>query len=86
MIFELILPKKRFYLLFKLLYSLGQIFTCKQITDEILGMDSETDSRTVYVHIRRMRKKLNSFDDFKILCVRETGYKAEKRTKKDCNV
>lgn len=80
------LPKKEFYLLYKLLCSLGQIFTREQIMDEIWGMDSETDSRTVDVHIRKLRKKLNGFDDFKILCVRGIGYKAEKTTKKDCNV
>lgn len=81
----MVLPKKEFYLLFKLLSSFEQIFTREQIMDEIWGMDSETDSRTVDVHIRRLRRKLDGFDDFKIICVRGIGYKAEKNIKKDCN-
>ncbi len=79
---SVVLPKKEFYLLFKLLCSPGQIFSREQIMDEIWGMDSETDSRTVDVHIRRLRKKLEDFDDFKIISVRGIGYKAEKN--KNC--
>ena len=73
-----IFPKKEFYLLFKLLCSPGQIFTRGQLMDEIWGMDSETDPRTVDVHIRRLRAKLEEFRDFKIISVRGVGYKAER--------
>lgn len=74
---SIMLPKKEFYLLFKLVCSLGQIFTRGQIMDEIWGMDSETDVRTVDVHIRRLRKKLADFEDLSIISVRGVGYKAE---------
>ncbi|MEG1436677.1 MAG: response regulator transcription factor [Oscillospiraceae bacterium] len=79
---SVVLPKKEFYLLFKLLCSTGQIFTRGQIMDEIWGMDAETDARTVDVHVRRLRKKLADFDDFLIVSARGVGYKAEKSTKK----
>ena len=52
------LPKKEFFLLFKLLSSPMQIFTRRQLMDEIWGMDAESDERTVDVHIRRLREKL----------------------------
>ncbi|MGN0763056.1 MAG: response regulator transcription factor, partial [Aristaeellaceae bacterium] len=43
------LPKKEFYLLFKLLSSPRQIFTRRQLMDEIWGMDAQSDERTVDV-------------------------------------
>jgi DNA-binding response OmpR family regulator len=71
------LPKKEFYLLFKLLSYPKQIFTRQQLMDEIWGMDSEADERTVDVHIRRLRDKFSEFDEFDIITVRGLGYKAE---------
>ncbi|WMM25846.1 response regulator transcription factor [Tissierella sp. MB52-C2] len=71
------LPKKEFYLLFKLLSYPKQIFTRQQLMDEIWGMDSEADERTVDVHIRRLRDKFSEFDEFEIITVRGLGYKAE---------
>lgn len=72
------LPKKEFYLLFKLLSYPKQIFTRRQLMEEIWGMDIESDERTVDVHIKRIREKLCDFDEFKIITVRGLGYKAEK--------
>lgn len=72
------LPKKEFYLLFKLLSYPKQIFTRGQLMEEIWGMDIESDERTVDVHIKRIREKLNDFNEFKIITVRGLGYKAEK--------
>lgn len=74
----LTLPKKEFYLLFKLLSSPRQIFTRRQLMDEIWGMDAQSDERTVDVHVKRLREKCEIFDDFTILTVRGLGYKAEK--------
>ncbi len=74
----LILPKKEFYLLFKLLSSPMQIFTRRQLMDEIWGMDSDSDERTVDVHIKRLREKCEVFPDFSIVTVRGLGYKAVK--------
>ena len=75
----LALPKKEFYLLFKLLSSPMQIFTRRQLMDEIWGMDAQSDERTVDVHIKRLREKCEIFPDFAIVTVRGLGYKAEKR-------
>lgn len=47
--------------------------------DEIWGMDSEADERTVDVHVKRLREKFESFPDFEIITVRGLGYKAERR-------
>lgn len=75
---SLTLPKKEFYLLFKLLSSPKQIFTRRQLMDEIWGMDAQSDERTVDVHIKRLREKCEIFPDFTIQTVRGLGYKAEK--------
>ncbi len=72
------LPKKEFYLLFKLLSSPKQIFTRRQLMDEIWGMDAQSDERTVDVHIKRLREKCETFPDFALVTVRGLGYKAEK--------
>lgn len=74
----LTLPKKEFYLLFKLLSSPKQIFTRRQLMDEIWGMDAQSDERTVDVHIKRLREKCEVFSDFSLVTVRGLGYKAEK--------
>lgn len=76
----LTLPKKEFYLLFKLLSSPKQIFTRRQLMDEIWGMDAQSDERTVDVHIKRLREKCEVFPDFSLVTVRGLGYKAEKNT------
>ncbi len=70
------LPKKEFFLLFKLLSSPMQIFTRRQLMDEIWGMDSESDERTVDVHIKQLREKCEVFSDFSLVTVRGLGYKA----------
>ena len=75
---SLALPKKEFFLLFKLLSSPMQIFTRRQLMDEIWGMDAQSDERTVDVHIKRLREKCEAFPDFDIVTVRGLGYKAEK--------
>ncbi|SCY75654.1 response regulator transcription factor [Alkaliphilus peptidifermentans] len=72
-----ILPKKEFYLLFKLLSYSKHIFTRQQLMDEIWGMDSEADERTVDVHIKRLREKFADSNEFEIITVRGLGYKAE---------
>ena len=76
--YSLTLPKKEFYLLFKLLSSPRQIFTRRQLMDEIWGMDAQSDERTVDVHVKRLREKCEIFPDFTIQTVRGLGYKAEK--------
>ncbi len=73
------LPKKEFYLLFKLLSYPNVIFTRRQLLDEIWGMDNEVDERTVDVHIKRLRERYDSCTEFEIITVRGLGYKAVKK-------
>ncbi len=73
------LPQKEFLLLFKLLSYPGKIFTRIQLMDEIWGADSETGWETVTVHIGRLRKKFEGWDEFQIEAVRGLGYKAVKK-------
>ncbi|AKL96017.1 heme response regulator HssR [Clostridium aceticum] len=75
-----VLPKKEFYLLYKLLSYPKQIFTRQQLMDEIWGMEAETDERTVDVHIKRLREKFVDCSEFEIVTVRGLGYKAETKT------
>ncbi|MBR0597748.1 response regulator transcription factor [Sinanaerobacter chloroacetimidivorans] len=77
---SLSLPKKEFYLLFKLLSYPKQIFTRQQLMEEIWGPDAETEERTVDVHIKRLREKLSDFEEFEIITIRGIGYKAEIKT------
>ncbi|MFA7673744.1 MAG: response regulator transcription factor [Clostridia bacterium] len=74
----IVLPKKEFLLLFKLMSYQKKIFTRQQLMDEIWGMDTETDERTVDVHIKRLREKLVNIKEFEIITVRGLGYKAVK--------
>lgn len=46
--------------------------------DEIWGLDSTTDERTVDVHVNRLRERFKNCDDFIIMTVRCFGYKAVK--------
>ncbi len=73
------LPKKEFYLLFKLLSYPNVIFTRRQLLDEIWGMDNDVDERTVDVHIKRLRERYDNCQEFEIITVRGLGYKAVKR-------
>lgn len=74
-----VLPQKEFLLLYKLLSYKDKIFTRRQLMDEIWDMDSESDERTVDVHINRLRDKFGGNPDFEIVTVRGLGYKAVKR-------
>lgn len=73
------LPQKEFLLLYKLLSYPGKIFTRIQLMDEIWGADSETGWETVTVHIGRLRKRFENWNEFQILSVRGLGYKAVKK-------
>lgn len=75
---EVLLPQKEFNLLYKLLSYPGKIFTRQQLMDEIWGMETDSDERTVDVHINRLREKFKLSHDFKIITVRGLGYKAVK--------
>ena len=76
---DIVLPLKEFNLLFKLLSFPGKIFTRQQLMDEIWGMDSETDDRTINTHINRLRDRFSNNQDFEIVTIRGLGYKAVKK-------
>lgn len=73
------LPQKEFYLLYKLLSYPDKIFTRIQLMDEIWGMETDSDSTTVNVHINRIRKRFANCNEFEIVSVRGLGYKAVKK-------
>ena len=73
------LPQKEFLLLYKLLSYPGKIFTRIQLMDEIWGADSDTGWETVTVHVGRLRKRFENWDEFEIQSVHGLGYKAVKR-------
>lgn len=75
---ELLLPQKEFQLLYKLVSYPNKIFTRQQLMDEIWGMESETDERTVDVHVNRLRERLKDCTDIQIITVRGLGYKVVK--------
>ena len=70
------IPKKEFYLIYKLLSYPDKIFTRSQLMDEIWGMDNETTETTINVHINRLRKRFADCHDFEIVAIRGIGYKA----------
>ncbi len=73
-----VLPQKEFYILYKLISYPNRIFTRQELMDEFWGLDSETDIRTVDVHINRLRDRFKNNIDFDILTVRGLGYKVVK--------
>lgn len=73
------LPQKEFQLLFKLLSNPNKIFTRLQLMDEIWGIDSETGWETVTVHVGRLRKHFEGWEEFQIENIRGLGYKAVKK-------
>ena len=77
-----VLPQKEFLLLFKLLSYPDKIFTRIQLMDEIWGADCDTGWETVTVHIGRLRKRFEGWDDFEIISVRGLGYKASRKSGK----
>lgn len=73
------LPQKEFMRLYKLLSYPGKIFTRIQLMDEIWGAESDTGWETVTVHIGRLRKRFEGWEEFEIVSVRGLGYKAVKK-------
>lgn len=73
------LPQKEFLLLYKLLSYPGTIFTRIQLMDEIWGNESDSGWETVTVHVGRLRKRFENWDEFEIQSVRGLGYKAVRK-------
>lgn len=75
---EVVLSQKEFYLLYILVSFPNKIFTRQQLMDEIWGVNSESDSQTIDVHINRLRRHFGDNPDFQIITVRGLGYKVVK--------
>lgn len=74
---ELELPPKEFELLHFFAMHPNQVFTREQLLDQIWGYDFVGDSRTVDVHIKRLREKMTKDDSWAIKTVWGVGYKFE---------
>ena len=71
-------PPKELELLFHLASAPNRVFTRNQLLDEVWGFDYFGDSRTVDVHIKRLREKLeNVSDQWRLKTVWGVGYKFE---------
>lgn len=71
-----VLPQKEFYLLYTLLSSPEKVFTRLQLMDSIWGMNSESIDTTVNVHVNRLRKRFDGWQEFQIVAIRGVGYMA----------
>ena len=71
-------PPKELELLFHLASAPNRVFTRNQLLDEVWGFDYFGDSRTVDVHIKRLREKLEGVSDqWRLKTVWGVGYKFE---------
>ena len=71
-------PPKELELLFHLASAPNRVFTRNQLLDEVWGFDYFGDSRTVDVHIKRLREKLEDISEqWKLKTVWGVGYKFE---------
>ena len=71
-------PPKEMELLFHLASAPNRVFTRNQLLDEVWGFDYFGDSRTVDVHVKRLREKLEGVSDqWSLKTVWGVGYKFE---------
>ena len=71
-------PPKEMELLFYLASSPNRVYTRNQLLDEVWGFDYFGDSRTVDVHVKRLREKLEGVcENWKLKTVWGVGYKFE---------
>lgn len=74
---EIKMPPKEFELLYYLASNKNKVFTREQLLCEVWGYDYPGDSRTVDVHIKRLREKLQGGPNWQIETVWGVGYKFE---------
>lgn len=71
-------PPKELELIYHLASNPNRVFTRDQLLDEVWGFDYYGDSRTVDVHIKRLREKLEGVSDkWELKTVWSVGYKFE---------
>ena len=71
------MPPKELELLYFLASSPNQVFTREQLLDHIWGYEYIGDTRTVDVHVKRLREKINDHDAWQLSTVWGIGYKFE---------
>ncbi|KMJ58001.1 transcriptional regulator [Bacillus sp. LL01] len=75
---ELLMPPKEMELLYFLALYPNQVFTRQQLLDKIWGYDYDGDPRTIDVHIKRIREKLEKEStSWALKTIRGIGYKFE---------
>ena len=73
------MPPKELELLYFLASSPNHVFTREQLLDQIWGYEYAGDTRTVDVHIKRLREKIRDTDHWRISTIWGIGYKFEVR-------
>ena len=71
------MPPKELELLYFLASSPNQVFTREQLLDQLWGYEYIGDTRTVDVHIKRLREKIKDHPTWKLSTVWGIGYKFE---------
>ena len=71
------MPPKELELLYFLASAPNQVFTREQLLDHIWGYEYAGDTRTVDVHIKRIREKIADTDEWSIGTVWSVGYRFE---------
>lgn len=71
------MPPKELELLYFLASSPNQVFTREQLLDHIWGYEYMGDTRTVDVHVKRLREKINDHNAWQLSTVWGIGYKFE---------
>ncbi len=74
------MPPKELELLYFLAASPNHVFTREQLLDQIWGYEYIGDTRTVDVHIKRLREKIKDHANWKIATIWGIGYKFEVRS------
>jgi DNA-binding response OmpR family regulator len=72
---EIYMPPKELELLYFLSSSPNRVFTREQLLDQIWGYEYMGDTRTVDVHIKRIREKIRDHQNWKISTIWGVGYK-----------
>jgi len=75
------MPPKELELLYCLASNPNRVFTREQLLDQIWGYEYVGDTRTVDVHIKRIREKLHDHEGWKISTIWGIGYKFETNPK-----
>ena len=71
------MPPKELELLYFLMTNPNKVFTREQLLDHIWGYDYIGDTRTVDVHVKRLREKIKDTENWSLATVWGVGYKFE---------